>query len=458
MKRIILTSLCAIFTLGLFAQKALIIHKTDGTKVEVPMEALQGFGFRGKAIVNDDDYVQLTDLQLHSGTVLDITLGVSFHTDDPYLSAIESPLYGEDWGVLYATTPDVSMENGELLPLADDKISVLRNLTNGSLEGILFGESKILNGVKNPSPTDLAFETTYYFRAFVRRPASDGSEETYFYSKEQSLYTDKPTMLYYGVEVNPALYAESGYVMVSAEAWTAFMAQHPHFAGGEPAMDIFSEVWSKYLTKQRIELLKTQCTTVYECCDGIIYVLDAVDEGFANYLLALCNQPIIMSGYLDEEHYENSIRSHVECGEEWNIPNNEYWEYHPSLANNNPRLKFEFTKPLLAGYKYKLEITFAPYIASIEAGVEPYPIKFKGSLRYVDSEGKSKTYSLGNSGSLSIQECTTVTIDKFEEIDVVGFGNALLTIEGAVGPREKNFDRTLRIAQVKVTLLGKIED
>lgn len=457
MKRIILTSLCAIFTLGLFAQKALIIHKTDGTKVEIPMEALQGFGFSGKAIVNDDDYVKLTDLQLHSSTALDITLGVSFHTDDPYLSAI-TPVYGRDWGILYATTPDVSIDNGELLPLANDKISEVKNLTNGVLEGIPFGESKTLNGLKNPSPTDLAFETSYYFRAFVRCPAHDDSEEAYFYSKEQSLYTNKPTMLYYGVSVDPALYAESGYVMVSAEAWTAFMAQYPTFAGGEPAMDIFAAYWTEYLTKQRIEQFKPQCTTVYECCDGTIYVLDAVDEGFANYLLALCNQPIIMSGYLDEEHYVNSIQSHVECGEEWNIPNNEYWEYHSSLANNNPRLTFEFTKPLLAGYKYKLEITFAPDIASIEAGVEPYPIKFKGALKHVDSEGNSKTYNLGNSGSLSIQECTTVVVEKFESADIVGFGNALLTIEGAVGPREKNFDRTLRIAQVKVTPVGEIEN
>lgn len=454
MKRIILTSLCAIFTLGLFAQKALIIHKTDGTKVEVPMEALQGFGFSGKAIVNDDDYVQLTNLQLHSGTALNITLGVSFHTDDPYLSAIESPLYGEDWGVLYATTPDVSMENGELLPLADDKISVLRNLTNGSLEGILFGESKILNGVKNPSPIDLEFETTYYFRAFVRRPASDGSEETYFYSKEQLVYTDKPTMRYYGVDVDPALY-KTGYVMVSAEAWTAFMAQYPHFAGGEPAMDIFSEVWSEYLTKQRIELLKTQCTTVYECCDGTIYVLDAVGEDFAEYLLAYCNQPIILSGYADKEHYENAIQTHVKCSEALNVPNNEYWEYKSSLVINNPKIRFDLGKPLMANYRYKLEITFATDTLTDKDAV--LPIKYKASLQHVNGEGAKKTYSLGTS-SHTIQECTTVAVEKLESTDIVGFGNAILTIEGGVGPREKGYDRTLRIAQVKVTPLGKIED
>lgn len=455
MKRIILTSLCAIFTLGLFAQKALIIHKTDGTKVEIPMSAVQGFAFGGKAIVNDDDYVQLTDLQLHSGTVLDITLGVSFHTDDPYLSAIESPLYGEDWGVLYATTPDVSMENGELLPLADDKISVLRNLTYGSLEGILFGESKTLNGLKNPSPTELEFETTYYFRAFVRRPASDGSEETYFYSKEQSLYTDKPTMLYYGVEVNPALYAESGYVMVSAEAWTAFMAQHPHFAGGEPAMDIFSEVWSEYLTKQRVEQLKTQCTTVYECCDGTIYVLDAVGEDFAQYLLVYCNQPIIMSGYADKEHYENAIQTHVKCSEALNVPNNEYWEYKSSLPNNNPRIKFDLGKPLMANYRYKLEITFAADTIQDKEAI--LPIKFKSSLQHVNSTGAKKTFSLGTNSHV-IQECTTVAVEKMESTILVGFGNAILTIEGAVGAREKNYDRTLRIAQVKVTPLGPSEE
>ncbi len=455
MKRIISTSLCAIFTLGLFAQKALIIHKTDGTKVEIPMEALQGFGFSGKAIVNDDDYVQLTDLQLHSGTALDITLGVSFHTDDPYLSTLTNLQYGQDWGILYATTPDVSLDNGELVVLVENQIARVTTLNEASLEGILFGESKTLNGLKNPSPIDLEFESTYYFRAFVRRPASDGSEETYFYSKEQSLYTDKPTMRYYGVDVDPALYAESGYVMVSAEAWTAFMAQYPHFAGGEPAMDIFSEVWSEYLTKQRIEQLKPQCTTVYECCDGIIYVLDAVGEDFAEYLLAYCNQPIILSGYADKEHYGNAIQTHVKCSEALNVPNNEYWEYKSSLPNNNPKIRFDLGKPLMANYRYKLEITFATDTLTDKDAV--LPIKYRTSLQHVNGEGAKKTYSLGSS-SHTIQECTTVAVEKLESTDIVGFGNAILTIEGAVSAREKNYDRTLRIAQVKVTLLGPSEE
>lgn len=451
MKRIILTSLCAIFTLGLFAQKALIIHKTDGTKVEIPMETLQGFDFSGKGLVKDDDYVQLTNLQLHSGTVLDITLSISFHTDDPYLSTLTNLQYGQDWGILYATTPDVSIENGELVVLDDKQIARVTSLKKALLENIPFGESKTLDGLKNPSPIDLEFESTYYFRAFVRRPASDGSEETYFYSKEQSLYTDKPTMLYYGVEVNPALYAESGYVMVSAEAWTAFMAQYPHFAGGEPATDIFAELWNEYLTKQRIEQLKPQCTTVYECSDGTIYVLDAVGEDFANYLLALCNQPIIMSGYVDEEHYSTSIQTHVECGEEWNIPNNEYWAYAPATSTGNPKVEFELSKPLLAGYKYKVEITFAPDIA----GADKLPNKYNLTLTSMSSEGKKKTYKIVTNQVTEVLECTTVT---FEDIPSEGFGNATFELAGKVGARDKAYSRILRIAQIKMTPVALIEE
>ena len=141
MKRIILTSLCAIFTLGLFAQKALIIHKTDGTKVEIPMSAVQGFAFGGKAIVNDDDYVQLTDVQLHSGVALDMTFGINLHTDDPHLCAVENPQYGEDWGVLYATTPEVTIENGELVVLDEKQVQRPSSLGKGFIARIHFGES-----------------------------------------------------------------------------------------------------------------------------------------------------------------------------------------------------------------------------------------------------------------------------------------------------------------------------
>ena len=451
MKRIILTSLCAIVALGLFAQKALVIHKKDGTKVEIPMRAVQGFAFGGKAIVNDDDYVQLTDVQLHSGVALDMTFGINLHTDDPHLCAVENPQYGEDWGVLYATTPEVTIENGELVVLDEKQVQRPSSLGKGFIARIHFGESEVLDGLKNPNPTDLDFETTYYLRAFVRRPASDGREAAYLYSKAQRVYTDKPTMRYYGVKVAPALYAQTGYVMVSTAAWTAFMAQYPHFAGGESAMDVFSEVWSEYLTEQRIEQLKPQCTTVYECCDGTIYVLDAVGEDFAQHLLTYCDQPIIMSGYVDEEHYFTSNQIRVECSEELNVPNNEYWAYIIRTPTGNPTVKFELDRPLLAGYKYKLEITFAPDTTV----TDPLPNKYNVTLVSKSSEGQDKKYSVAKNQQTKVLECTTVT---FTDIPSEGFGNASLELAGKVGAREKGFDRILRIAQVKVTPLSPGEE
>ena len=137
MKRIFLAGLCAIFSMGLFAQKALIIHKTDGTRLEIPMEAVKGFDFKAKAIVNDGDYTQIANTTLHSGEQLDITFTAEFHTEDPFISK-ETPCYGENWGILYATTPNVTVENGELLQPAKGHELAIESFVQGAID-VQFG-------------------------------------------------------------------------------------------------------------------------------------------------------------------------------------------------------------------------------------------------------------------------------------------------------------------------------
>ena len=143
MKRVFLTIFCAIFALGLFAQKVMIIHKTDGTKIEMPIESVKGFDFLGKAQVNDGDYTQISNIRLHSGVNLDIVFDVDFHAEDPYISAVKVPVYGEDWGILYSTSPNVTVENATLMRLlvADD-LAYSMNLANTSLKNILINLMK----------------------------------------------------------------------------------------------------------------------------------------------------------------------------------------------------------------------------------------------------------------------------------------------------------------------------
>ncbi len=57
MKRYISIGLCMLFAFNLSAQKALIIHKTDGTRIEIPVEETPRLYTTGKAVVHDNDYV-----------------------------------------------------------------------------------------------------------------------------------------------------------------------------------------------------------------------------------------------------------------------------------------------------------------------------------------------------------------------------------------------------------------
>lgn len=448
MKRIILAGLCALFSVGLFAQKALIIHKTDGTKLEIPVEGIRGFDFSGKSVVNDDDYTMITGLALHSGTELNITFNVLFNTDDPYLTMSE-PIYGEDWGILYATSPDVTIENGTLLQLTTDQLAMVQNLSNATVE-VLLGESKTFGNIASQETVDLDFETTYYVRSFVRRPANnDIYEEAYFYSKEQSIYTDKPTMLYYGATIAPSLYAQTGYVMPSDSAWISLAERYPYFAVKGTCADVFIEHWNEYLTAERIASLKPLCTTTYECCDGMLYLLDFISDDFARYALDLYDDEFTTSGYT--ENYKIAVDTLIECDASWNVSNNRYWEYKPTIPTGRPVVTIKLSKPLLANYNYTIEVEFAPDVTQTDT----LPSKFNITLMYIDNIGRSKGQRLGNNLLTNGQLGTIIT---FDSLSVGGFGEASLEIAVKVASRETEYSRTLRIAQIKVTPLGPKEE
>ena len=448
MKRIFLVGLCAIFSMGLFAQKALIIHKTDGTKLEIPMEAVNGFDFKGKAIVNDGDYTQIANTTLHSGEQLDITFTAEFHTEDPFISK-ETPCYGENWGILYATTPNVTVENGELLQPAKGHELAIESFVQGAID-VQFGESRSFSGNYVLSSADLDFETTYYIRTFVLRPSnSDIYEEEYFYSKEQSVYTGKPTMLYYGATIDPALYAKTGYVMPSDSAWMSLADRYPYIAVKGTCAEVIKEHWNDYLTPERLAALKPLCTTTYECCDGILYILDFIDDDFAQYAINLYDDEFTTSG--NTEEYNQSTVTLIECDASWNVPNNCYWEYKPATPTGNPDLTIKLSKPLMANYNYTIEVMFAPDITQTDT----LPSKFNLTFEYTSENGKLKRMILGKDLQTNDQLGTVFT---FDSLSVGGFGEAALEIKGRVGSRETQYSRILRIAQIKVTPLGPIEE
>lgn len=450
MKRIFLAGFCTIFSMGLFAQKALIIHKTDGSKLEIPMEAVTGFEFKGKAIVNDDDYTRITKTTLHSGKELDITFTAEFHTDDPFILK-NPPTYGENWGILYATIPNVTIETGELLQPIKGQSLTIEDFERGTID-VQFGESKSSLGNHILSSVDLEYKTTYYFRTFVRRSSnSDIYEEEYFYSKEQSVYTDKPTMLYYGATIDPTHYAQTGYVMPSDSAWMSLAERYPYIAVRGTCADLIKEHWNEYLTPERIAALKPQCATTYECSDGTLYILDSIGDDFAQYAINLYDDEFTTSGYT-EDYSQITTDTLIECEASWNVPNNRYWEYKPIIVTGNPDPTIKLSKPLMANYNYTIEIMFAPDITQTDT----LPSKFNLTFEYTSENGKLKRMILGKDLQTNDQLGTVFT---FDSLSVGGFGEVSLEFKGRVATRENQYySRTLRIAQIKVTPLGIKEE
>lgn len=442
MKRIILAAFCVIFTVGLFAQKALIIHKKDGTKIEIPFKGINEFQFVGKAIVNDDDYTSISNLTLHSGVNLDVTFTVNNHSDDPYIKT-EKDLYGSSWGVLYSTTPNVTIENGELIEINGGT----SNTTVSSMD-ILFGESKNTDNLVNGKIVDLEHETTYYIRSFIL----DNKNNKYFYSKEVNINTGKPAMIYYGVTADPSQYAETGYVMPTDSAWASFAERFPYFTVKGSCKDVILECWHSYMNKN-IAKLKSQCSTIYECCDGMLYILDNIGDDFCKYALDLYDDAFTMAGYTENTtlnacNETSPVR--ITCDATWNIPNNCYWEYTGLVKTSNQYVETTFDKPLLSNYYYKIEITFAPDVT----GADTLPTKYNVIFRGLNESGKEKKLMQVNNQVTNAQSVTIATLDS---VSTGNYGKASIEIKQSAARKDTEYSRILRIAQIKVTPIGPMK-
>lgn len=440
MKRIILATLCVIFSVGLFAQKALIIYKKDGTKIEYPIKGISGFDFVGKGVVNDDDYTSISNVTLHSGVYLDITFTVNNHFDNPWIDTRDDS-YGSSWGVLYSTTPNVTIENGELIDVRWGKVSG-RNVN--SLD-ILFGESKKINGITNWMGLDLEYETTYYIRSFIK----DAANNKYFYSKEVSVNTGKPAMIYYGVTADPAQYAETGYVMPTDNAWLSFSERFPYFYE-DGYYESILDIWHKYLTPQRIASIKSQCSTVYECREGMLYILDNIDDDFGKYAFDLYDDTFTMDGYTEDAtlmYCDETSPTYVTCDATWNIPNNCYWEYKGNAKTSNQAVKIPFSQPLMSSLYYNVEITFAPDVS----GADTLPTKYDVSIYGLTKKNASKKIMQVRNQETNVGAVTVATLDS---IKVPCFGEAYVEIKQNAGRREVIYSRILRIAQIKVIPIG----
>lgn len=410
MRRTIIAAWCILFSLGMYAQKALIIHKKDGTKLEVPAQAFEKFHFTGKAIVNDGDYTHIARYVVYSPATTSETLDIAFYVLN------QSGMEFTEQGVCYSTTPgDVSNK----ITYADAYIKHNGNVTNNNK---IYGTDTLYTEIAG-----LEFETTYYCRSYVNY------QGTYYYSQEYSIHTGHPKMSWHGATVDPALYAETGFAMPSEEAWNTLTATSPYI-NHRPAFLL--DEWNRYATPDRIEALKSQCSTTLECSDGTLYLLDTVDEEFVARIIDMCNDEIILQG-CEAEFSQCNGPDTITCDASWGVPGDTYWQYNASTLTGNPVLTYTTATPLLANYKYKVEIIMAPETVDEEKLPNKYLLQFTNS----------RSTTLAKDVGENATQCAIYTVD----ITTTQFVESKVVIKSRVGSREEGYDRNIRVAQIKLT-------
>lgn len=407
---------------GLAQTNTYILHKKDGTKMELPIDA-RNISFSGKPVVNDGDYIQIRDLQAFTRLSEEkaiVSLYLSTLTDSYQITRLES------WGVCYATTPEVTVENETIVANNEPRIEL----------------------------SGLEFNTTYYLKAFVQYQGK------YYYSKEESVTTPKPTMESYGYTAIPEALKEAGiYVAPTTEAWENFYSAQGEAFMTEKLTDLrtalLTEKWNQYLTVEKAQTLSAQCSEKVECEEGTIYLLGEIGEEF----MQMFNQTeCVMKGrlgLLTDERYTKYAAGPdtVFCPTELDVPENTYYKFTPTVTSN-PCVTYQIEEPLLAGYEYEVEVVMAPDAETAEADRLPTKIQ----IVYLNGEigGAITSIRLVNSQEVPGNACTTLTYT----INPLQFAQNMIQIQTRISNRELTdgtYSRDLRIAHIKVKPLGKKE-
>lgn len=420
-KYLTVTLLATAFALqGLAQTNTYILHKKDGTKMELPIDA-RNISFSGKPVVNDGDYIQIRNLQ--AGTRFSEEKAIVSLKFDLYTGyfQITQP---ESWGVCYAITPEVTVENETV---------VTSDIVTSDIE---------LSG--------LEFNTTYYLRAFVQYQGK------YYYSKEESVTTPKPTMELFGYTAIPEALKEAGiYVAPTTEAWENFCsAQGEAFMAPKLTLRtaLLTKKWNQYLTVEKAQTLSAQCSEKVECQEGTLYLLGEIGKEF----MQMFNQTeCVMKGTLglitDEKYTINAVGpSTVFCPTEPDVPEKTYYKFTPSNLSN-PCVTYQIEEPLLAGYEYEVEIVMAPDAETAEADRLPTRIHieyFNGEI-----EGSITKRILVNRQEVPGNACTTLTYT----INPPQFAQNMIQIKTMVSTTSGKESKDLRIAHIKVKPLEKKE-
>lgn len=413
MKKFIIAIVGLAFTLQMVAQKVLVIHKKDGSSIEVPFGS--NISFTGKAKVNDNEYTRLSNINL----VADVNEG-----EKPYLEvSIDergTMTYGnfsptEGKGLLYSTTTGVTIENGKsVVPTAENKVVL----------------------------TNLEFNTTYYLRSYVTYQGN------VFYSKETPVTTGLPSMSWYGVKADPEKYKRTGYVHPTDVALEALFSKYSdsfESRDSDLRIKMLEEIWLEYLSVNKAEELAAKCSNKLECKDGTIYQLDEIGDDF---MMMFDNVEANLKGnegLIDTLCANYTKIETIVCDASLNVPNNTYYVFEPTTPNARPTIVYLIDRPMLAGRTYEVQITLAPNTYAEEG--KPNFLTISHLNGNLTQKGKYSTTSLAKNYETDAVACETLTYT-FTPSE---FGENAIQIESrGIAALKDKYDLSPRIASINV--------
>lgn len=425
-KYIIIAVVGMAFALQTMAQKIFVVHKKDGTRIELPVTS--NLHFTGKALVNEDEYTQITDVYVENDVVAGVKPSARITVDKSGLQVNGNIVTTEESGVVYSTTPGVTKENG-----------VKVNHYSGDM---FFMD-------------DLDFNTTYYCRSYVVYMGKA------YYSSEQSFTTDLPTLQWHFVDIPASLLAEELYVYPTTEAWEALFNKYfAYFATNDSTMrdELLQKQWSRFLTLEKAKEFAKQCSQKIECRDGVIYLLDEIRDDFME---TFENMECVMYGtvgliteeMMGNSHSKTAAPDTIVCSEEYNVPNDTYYLFKGTTPSVNPFARYSIEPLMLANQEYEVEVIMAPETEVEEAQRLPNRIRIQHLNGKVYNSSVEKSNIVERQTDTDAHACTTLTYTIIPEM----FGQNAIEIESRVtsSQNDKTHRKALRIAQITVRKVKK---
>lgn len=390
---------------GMAAQKTMVVHKKDGTKVGINMDGNLSVRHFGKSVNAADDYVQ----------ILSFTGDKSAHSIR--IKVDEDLTHVEEYGVVWSTLAGVTFDGNATLAVNDGDSAY-------SIQGAL------------------QLYKPYYYRAYVKKAGN------YYYSGEQS-HVFLPFM---EEETGYAVGAEYGgnYAIPTEEAFKAIAGSY----GVEADTAIIGQLtraWRQWATPEKVAAISKDGAVAVQCEEGTLYKIDAVPADFvAEVLGGEGTFNVEVTAYNADYTEYLSVIDTIPCDKSLGLKDNRYFVLQPFSSIN---LVYGLDMPRnLPGYVQEIHIVFAPETRDGET-----PLGTRVSGVWVERSNYNINVTLTEAGGGS-----TVVVDNAEATDTLvftyegckDFSSDVFLLKSRVSNSQVAsglYTRQLRISEVYVT-------